>query len=200
MRLIPAHAGKTCNACGSEVTGQAHPRSRGENTFKNRVTSHRLGSSPLTRGKRSNRSLRRDKQRLIPAHAGKTSRSIPAPGIARAHPRSRGENGTPEPATATDAGSSPLTRGKRRVPDWFPGQVRLIPAHAGKTRPLMTAIEARAAHPRSRGENTSTSNAWTSVNGSSPLTRGKPDNHGHQGRERGLIPAHAGKTVSRRAS
>ena len=50
-RLIPAHAGKTCNACGSEVAGQAHPRSRGENEMPRGRVHTGPGSSPLTRGK-----------------------------------------------------------------------------------------------------------------------------------------------------
>ena len=53
----------------------------------------------------------------------------------------------------TDAGSSPLTRGKLWLLPAIAGGARLIPAHAGKTRcstPLPTAM---TAHPRSRGEN-----------------------------------------------
>ena len=75
--------------------------------------------------------------------------------------------------------------------------VGIIPhAHAGKTR--CTAIRRRLAgtHPHSRGENMPwPSPAWTQP-GSSPLTRGKraldlPVKVGD-----GLIPTHAGKTLS----
>ena len=60
----------------------------------------------------------------------------------------------------------------------------------------MTGI-ARAAHPRSRGENTSRTLSRVSGPGSSPLTRGKPvDGAGHVWLG-GLIPAHAGKTRER---
>ena len=71
----------------------------------------------------------------------------------------------------------------------------LIPAHAGKTSFWRTASARERAHPRSRGENVFSPPDCASVSGSSPLTRGKPDNHRDQGRERGLIPAHAGKTA-----
>mgnify|MGYP001678884566 CR=1 FL=1 len=50
------------------------------------------GSSPLTRGKPlPARTLDRD-ERLIPAHAGKTTRPHGVVKAATAHPRSRGEN------------------------------------------------------------------------------------------------------------
>ena len=51
-----------------------------------------------------------------------------------------------------------------------------------------------AAHPRSRGENRSSSSRVSVTGGSSPLTRGPPVSAilGEMGG--GLIPAHAGKT------
>ena len=52
LRLIPAHAGKTCSTRRTSPRGAAHPRSRGENDLI-RVTGYlSAGSSPLTRGKR----------------------------------------------------------------------------------------------------------------------------------------------------
>ena len=56
------------------------------------------------------------------------------------------------------------------------------------------------AHPRSRGENPSTGGETVGNNGSSPLTRGKHVAGLARGLPRGLIPAHAGKTVSSRNS
>ena len=50
------------------------------------------------------------------------------------------------------------------------------------------------AHPRSRGENVISARAITRGGGSSPLTRGKRQHHHQSPRDRGLIPAHAGKT------
>ena len=135
LGLIPAHAGKTK---GRRLSGRgmgAHPRSRGENYISLRLNGHRGGSSPLTRGKPTRRSRARSPTRLIPAHAGKTARTVVSSGWHRAHPRSRGENFFAEPLAKTGAGSSPLTRGKRgnELPHRLdPG---LIPAHAGKTAP-----------------------------------------------------------------
>ena len=50
------------------------------------------GSSPLTRGKPSLTCPERTNERLIPAHAGKTTLSSLTSSLTRAHPRSRGEN------------------------------------------------------------------------------------------------------------
>ena len=74
------------------------------------------------------------------------------------------------------AGSSPLTRGKR----WL----------------CHFSMRKQVAHPRSRGENWphADGNFWSS--GSSPLTRGKLNLDMWAAVRDGLIPAHAGKTVS----
>ena len=92
------------------------------------------------------------------------------------------------------SGSSPLTRGK---PSWSPACApprRLIPAHAGKTLRRVSHGQSVPAHPRSRGENTGTIDAKSSVVGSSPLTRGKLEAQHLEGYMQRLIPAHAGKT------
>ena len=120
--------------------------------------------------------------------------SLPMP----AHPRSRGENDGRLVGVRRDAGSSPLTRGQLLGIAWSVFQVRLIPAHAGKTRPYLACCAGGAAHPRSRGENESNETMALPLSGSSPLTRGKLRTRGPTHRRRRLIPAHAGKTCSRR--
>ena len=136
--------------------------------------------------------------RLIPAHAGKTAlgacRSTPT----RAHPRSRGENGPDAHFTAFGSGSSPLTRGKRREVGHGDAARGLIPAHAGKTGSARVTSFPIQAHPRSRGENEYVTWLRAAQAGSSPLTRGKPVELIGGGDERGLIPAHAGKTLGMR--
>ena len=100
---------------------------------------------------------------------------------------------------APSGGSSPLTRGKRPEQGTELLVFGLIPAHAGKT-PVLVVREVQAwAHPRSRGENLSDLFIDAAAQGSSPLTRGKPDNRRLQVAGRGLIPAHAGKTRGRSA-
>ena len=192
--LIPAHAGKTRRGFGWIGCDGAHPRSRGENFSRLVMQNSPSGSSPLTRGKQGRCSSRCSQCGLIPAHAGKTTTSTPNQKTSRAHPRSRGENGERSVAENTARGSSPLTRGKPARRGRGPVHRGLIPAHAGKTRPVTWKPWRAAAHPRSRGENQTVYKQLSQWSGSSPLTRGK-----RTGRRRGrsqqrLIPAHAGKT------
>ena len=173
-RLIPAHAGKTlCRGWHCHGRG-AHPRSRGENSPCTTSWLIRLGSSPLTRGKRGGGDPGVASGRLIPAHAGKTlCRGWHCHGRG-AHPRSRGENGEAEIPEWRLDGSSPLTRGKRVERGANLIHIRLIPAHAGKTPSTCPADRRSRAHPRSRGENDEDASGGVGEAGSSPLTRGKP--------------------------
>ena len=158
----------------------AHPRSRGENGGPAQASARVEGSSPLTRGKRGDRRANTRRQGLIPAHAGKTTKTSSNYGDNQAHPRSRGENMGEPLVSFVTAGSSPLTRGKPVHATPPCRDLRLIPAHAGKT-PILVFYRFQA-------------------EGSSPLTRGKPSETVRQGIRRRLIPAHAGKTASRAQS
>ena len=90
---------------------------------------------------------------------------------------------------------SPLTRGKHLAFTLPNRHVRLIPAHAGKTKMTDALTAAPPAHPRSRGENTAIARTVTDTMGSSPLTRGKRLDRAEHRADPGLIPAHAGKTT-----
>ena len=175
--LIPAHAGKT-------------PR-------PDSIFFSAGGSSPLTRGKHGLVFRVGGHPGLIPAHAGKTPDRRDGHGGRRAHPRSRGENPQYRSVPGTLAGSSPLTRGKLGRDNEVADRLGLIPAHAGKTSPERESYGWFRAHPRSRGENATREYASACQLGSSPLTRGKRSGNGCNGRRRGLIPAHAGKTPPR---
>ena len=152
------------------------------------------GSSPLTRGKQRPRNARHEDARLIPAHAGKTSTRGAARTPCPAHPRSRGENYTDISRVSCRTGSSPLTRGKPISPISCMRARRLIPAHAGKTAAASSCTTGLWAHPRSRGENAFVKSGSVRAAGSSPLTRGKPEDSHPLLRAARLIPAHAGKT------
>ena len=192
--LIPAHAGKTWTAYCPIRYRQAHPRSRGENLINAHVRRGDHGSSPLTRGKLELGHPLCGSERLIPAHAGKTSvrPACRVPGAA--HPRSRGENVRMVSPPQALMGSSPLTRGKHGVRLFRHCLFRLIPAHAGKTVVRVVIRILRWAHPRSRGENAQAQKRVIIKHGSSPLTRGKRAPHWIAALCTGLIPAHAGKT------
>ena len=174
----------------------AHPRSRGENLLRIPASELVKGSSPLTRGKPAREPPESGAHGLIPAHAGKTRgrprRTCPA----RAHPRSRGENGGWDTPIGDWRGSSPLTRGKPRPRARRRVVGGLIPAHAGKTGATGLRWNQHRAHPRSRGENTTKKRSTPIKTGSSPLTRGKLHAVGGELRRDGLIPAHAGKTMT----
>ena len=195
--LIPAHAGKTSAMASLASLFGAHPRSRGENIVDKPNVLAALGSSPLTRGKRLPSVDLTEPIRLIPAHAGKTIALNVGKGRRKAHPRSRGENDRPPRGVRQAPGSSPLTRGKPERPGVERDNGRLIPAHAGKTaRPRPPTSQARA-HPRSRGENSTSPSSLRTESGSSPLTRGKLTLRSWNSPSRWLIPAHAGKTFAR---
>ena len=93
-------------------------------------------------------------------------------------------------------GSSPLTRGKRDRRNRVADSTRLIPAHAGKTRPSTSPRPRFRAHPRSRGENFLSRRLSDFDRGSSPLTRGKLEAGALSVTAGRLIPAHAGKTTA----
>ena len=154
------------------------------------------GSSPLTRGAHSRNDAHGRKEGLIPAHAGSTVGEFRALRRMRAHPRSRGEH----PETAKNLlelwGSSPLTRGAHVFTAGFSPLFGLIPAHAGSTPHRHTQKQQNRAHPRSRGEHVVRLVFTTGVWGSSPLTRGAPCGGWVVFCRGGLIPAHAGSTLT----
>ena len=171
--LIPARAGKIPHSRGPRIHIRAHPRACGENLKRPRNVVRQLGSSPRVRGKFPRVRNRRVDRGLIPARAGKTRPRTPWTGSRWAHPRVCGENPLAAAEASADRGSSPRVRGKRvRLLD-DPGEVRLIPACAGKTSPMRTKVTPRAAHPRVCGENSAWCGAFQVWGGSSPRVRGK---------------------------
>ena len=158
------------------------------------------GASPLTRGKLALQlALEADNGR-IPAHAGKTSVDAYFDYIARAHPRSRGENFVDCCYPVEISGASPLTRGKPFEKSYSVSIWGRIPAHAGKTEARTCCRGARRAHPRSRGENSYAATIAAMFAGASPLTRGKRHPISESRATAGRIPAHAGKTASSASS
>ena len=151
--LSPLTRGKQAASATSGGGLPVHPRSRRKNLSTRFVEWLMGGSSPLTRGKRSRRHQEVFARRLIPAHAGKTVRTVSESLFSPAHPRSRRENVNFRPPKIFLDDSSPLTQGKRCMilPTGRP--VRLIPAHAGKTEARTRTQLPRRAHPRSREEN-----------------------------------------------
>ena len=152
------------------------------------------GSSPLMRGKLGLIGDHGRHVRLIPAHAGKTSTTQAWTSTARAHPRSHWENDISTASSRQSSGLSPLTEGKLLGCDRDCGQLRLTPAHTGKTALAASLTRIRRAHPRSREEDPQSFLVKIAVMGSSPLMRGRPRGEGTPCVPEGLIPAHARKT------
>ena len=171
--LIPAHAGKTVASQNKAGEVGAHPRACGENSTNDVTASLMRGSSPRMRGKPSRDDTGATHAGLIPAHAGKTREFREASERTGAHPRACGENSHKRSLQLILAGSSPRMRGKR--PPWAGclSTVRLIPAHAGKTKASTIRTPAWRAHPRACGENSGTDPSLLYVEGSSPRMRGK---------------------------
>ena len=72
----------------------------------------------------------------------------------------------------------------------------ITPAHAGKRRLSLTAKNAKRDHPRTRGEKVRTSGSKKVQIGSPPHTRGKALPFDVFELQRGITPAHAGKSVA----
>ncbi len=93
-------------------------------------------------------------------------------------------------------GSSPRMRGKRPFMSEHNPAIRLIPAHAGKTPFSLAPLLPQPAHPRACGENRFREYTTRDYMGSSPRMRGKHVAIYLDCLSRGLIPAHAGKTLN----
>ena len=171
--LIPACAGKTLARTLVQPSGQAHPRVCGENRLGDSCRMWGVGSSPRVRGKRVPRLFVLWFSRLIPACAGKTKTSRRIPRHPRAHPRVCGENRAAVARALAVAGSSPRVRGKRLGVRGNTHKPGLIPACAGKTSVLRSAMRSAPAHPRVCGENAHDEHHRLWQEGSSPRVRGK---------------------------
>ena len=175
--LIPARAGKTLAVQADSIKHQAHPRAGGENRQRVEGADATAGSSPRRRGKPGTMTTRPASSRLIPARAGKTISSWSF--------------------LLDEAGSSPRGRGKRLANQGGLALLRLIPARAGKTRPVTAKTSPNTAHPRAGGENTTFESSRRWGIGSSPRGRGKRRERLGRASIPGLIPARAGKTLTR---
>ena len=132
-RITPAHAGKTQRIIKISWMNSDHPRACGENFNSSKLIAAAVGSPPRMRGKLYFSNSEESGVRITPAHAGKT-----CPPLCRCcglsdHPRACGENSPWLNPTPTDCGSPPRMRGKPDAMGSPLVEVRITPAHAGKT-------------------------------------------------------------------
>ena len=133
--------------------------------------------------------------RIIPAHAGQTLRARRAPSSRPDHPRACGANASTISAASSRVGSSPRMRGKHAYRPRPHAADRIIPAHAGQTKPKTLPQLLRTDHPRACGANMFFVSRCPFLYGSSPRMRGK-FGAGRQGHVQDrIIPAHAGQTL-----
>ena len=91
-RITPAHAGKTELLKSQPIADADHPRTCGENTVRGKSLYFPCGSPPHMRGKPTISQMESGKQRITPAHAGKTQ-CVPCQIMSTPdHPRTCGEN------------------------------------------------------------------------------------------------------------
>ena len=147
------------------------------------------------RGKRQMATLMSSTQRIIPAHAGQTSRRNSSCYRQPDHPRACGANEHVRFLVGLRHGSSPRMRGKRYQRPPPPRQRRIIPAHAGQTPPSTTRDICRPDHPRACGANAAVRRSFMIPSGSSPRMRGKHRIIVGAKMEPRIIPAHAGQTI-----
>ena len=190
-RVIPAWAGNTfpdtsSSAGHPRVGGEhfrrcaGHPRVGGEHFRRATYAQPIDGSSPRGRGTRQRCLDRIERDRVIPAWAGNTSRmSRKVNRIYGSSPRGRG---------------TPWDMQPRR------GRTRVIPAWAGNTWRDTVGSFSGAGHPRVGGEHSARCALTPWVSGSSPRGRGTPPDPGFPPPYVRVIPAWAGNTSPVRSS
>ena len=134
-RIIPAHAGNTGQGNRNCLGLVDHPRACGEHTSSCQSKSFSGGSSPRMRGTRDGGRSRHVVLRIIPAHAGNTCLDRIEITSRPDHPRACGEHACWPREKLRCSGSSPRMRGTRCARILSPRHARIIPAHAGNTRP-----------------------------------------------------------------
>ena len=150
--ITPAHAGKRWKSSWKGSFPRDHPRTRGEKAVK--VTDGVLvvGSPPHTRGKGPFWPEFACGRGITPAHAGKRQRIASSLMGVEDHPRTRGEKVCPVAPRGMAKGSPPHTRGKVIDTLMGIGEVRITPAHAGKSWLCAAGGNVLGDHPRTRGE------------------------------------------------
>ena len=194
-RIIPAHAGQTSPHAIMPPRSTDHPRACGANYNGTYSTFDDLGSSPRMRGKRQADRRGRGPDRIIPAHAGQTRIRQCSTRTDPDHPRACGANNDFLVQLGAMVGSSPRMRGKPMQTADKVDEHRIIPAHAGQTRPRPRTPVSPTDHPRACGANGSMTCAFRSCSGSSPRMRGKLVHLRSFRCRLRIIPAHAGQTV-----
>ena len=130
--ITPAHAGKSWGSRSCSGASWDHPRACGEKLMQAGCLNHCEGSPPRMRGKALHLNSYMIRQRITPAHAGKSITAYLNCSLKGDHPRACGEKPHTFDFAFVETGSPPRMRGKAaRYAGPLPCQ-RITPAHAGK--------------------------------------------------------------------
>ena len=196
--IIPAGAGKSFGFAGDGDVHADHPRGCGEKRRLLALLFVRPGSSPRVRGKAKPGRPSSLSSRIIPAGAGKSLGRRGGRPPLRDHPRGCGEKVFGLVSITPPLGSSPRVRGKALRGVSRRPLAGIIPAGAGKSRPLCNGGRFRGDHPRGCGEKALSPHLPPPPLGSSPRVRGKENQFKPMGYTARIIPAGAGKRRRRR--
>ncbi len=180
------------------ILGQAesavHPRVGGEHLRHLKPKRGTPGSSPRGRGTLEYPNSERLHSRFIPAWAGNTVAYTAPTAMNAVHPRVGGEHLRTCGCKLHRAGSSPRGRGTQRRRLLPRIRMRFIPAWAGNTANVATALSKSPVHPRVGGEHIRAIDRPQFIVGSSPRGRGTLANVRFNPDHDRFIPAWAGNT------
>ena len=135
--------------------------------------------------------------RITPAHAGKRLLSNTKTARRGDHPRPCGEKCRHSPSRRLTPGSPPPMRGKGEWDEDENDEIRITPAHAGKSDQKQRGVGHDTDHPRPCGEKIASVAYMPVYLGSPPPMRGKAHRYAACSRRSGITPAHAGKRLLR---
>ena len=193
-RIIPAHAGNSTRFGSGKPGPSDHPRACGELAAESFIPLFVPGSSPRMRGTLDIKPSRRDRMRIIPAHAGNSRQQANRERTISDHPRACGELFLKSAFMSCPSGSSPRMRGTLGCDLGIDALRRIIPAHAGNSATVPSASASSSDHPRACGELIGGVSASASNTGSSPRMRGTLSRIQSESGSSRIIPAHAGNS------
>ena len=169
---IPARAGKPSSRASWWTCRRVYPRAGGETGIVQRPPDARQGLSPRGRGNRPLGAGYPDRQRSIPARAGKPIWWSLWCSCGAVYPRAGGETSEMQSRRSSQRGLSPRGRGNRQAIFGRFLQKGSIPARAGKPEVGVLAPVLSTVYPRAGGETALWPEHLASNKGLSPRGRG----------------------------